>query len=335
MPCYYPLQAYIYGTNLNGSSVIRFNPPPNVPSSLLMKLPCGTCIGCRLEHSRQWAVRMTHEASLHEENCFLTLTYAPEHLPAQGSLDRSDPQKFMKRLRRRFPKDTSDPLSGISYYGCGEYGSKFSRPHYHLCLFNFDFPDKKPFFKDNGFQYYTSDLAQALWPKGLSVVSSFSFETAAYAARYCTKKVTGSSAEEYYDGRLPEFSMMSTNPAIGLRWIEKYGSTDVFPTDRVVIRRKGKVVSGKPPRYYDKYLEKGDPELYQRIRSARVEAAELRESRPGPSLESQEAVKLAQCKKLIRSFEGTHTGFIDTISFEQSEAEFFAKFGATVASSNC
>jgi hypothetical protein len=30
-----------------------------------LKIPCGQCIGCRLEYSRQWAMRCHHEASLH------------------------------------------------------------------------------------------------------------------------------------------------------------------------------------------------------------------------------------------------------------------------------
>lgn len=69
-----------------------------------IQLPCGQCIGCRLEHSRQWAMRMMHEASLHEENCFLTLTYDEENIPPDHSLKVEHFQKFMKRLRRRHEK---------------------------------------------------------------------------------------------------------------------------------------------------------------------------------------------------------------------------------------
>ena len=40
-------------------------------------LPCGSCVSCRLAYSRSWAIRCMHEASLHDRNCFLTLTYSP------------------------------------------------------------------------------------------------------------------------------------------------------------------------------------------------------------------------------------------------------------------
>lgn len=69
-----------------------------------LTLPCGQCIGCKLEHSRQWAMRCIHEAQLHSNNCFITLTYAPENLPPDGGLIKRDFQLFMKRLRFSLPK---------------------------------------------------------------------------------------------------------------------------------------------------------------------------------------------------------------------------------------
>ena len=41
----------------------------------LIKIPCGRCIGCRLDYSRQWAVRALHESMLHKDNTFVTLTF--------------------------------------------------------------------------------------------------------------------------------------------------------------------------------------------------------------------------------------------------------------------
>ena len=84
-----------------------------------LELPCGQCIGCRLERSRQWAMRCLHEASLHENNAFITLTYDDSNLPRGGSLDYSDFQKFMKRLRKRIGRK-------VSFYCGGEYGDTHS-----------------------------------------------------------------------------------------------------------------------------------------------------------------------------------------------------------------
>lgn len=68
-----------------------------------IKLPCGQCLGCRLDYSREWAVRCTHESLLHKENSFITLTYDDEHLPEDGGLVKKHWQDFCKRLRKKKP----------------------------------------------------------------------------------------------------------------------------------------------------------------------------------------------------------------------------------------
>ena len=47
-----------------------------------------------------------HEASLHRFNCFLTLSYRDDERAV--SLNYTDFQLFMKRLRARFPSHDSD-----------------------------------------------------------------------------------------------------------------------------------------------------------------------------------------------------------------------------------
>ena len=134
MTCYHPLTAY-WAISKNGDRSITFDINKSCGSGAVIKLPCGQCVGCRLERSRQWAVRCMHEASLYKRNCFITLTYSNEYLPPNMSLVKSDFQKFMKRLRKRCG-------SSVRYYYCGEYGENFGRPHYHAILFGFDFKDK-------------------------------------------------------------------------------------------------------------------------------------------------------------------------------------------------
>lgn len=166
------------------------------PGSTFMQVPCGQCVNCRLNHSREWAIRCTHEAQMWDQNCFITLTYNDENLPEGGTLVRKHLTDFFKRLRKHFTGRT------IRYFACGEYGSKLQRPHYHVILFNLDFEDKR-LYKHGDFPLYNSDTLSRLWPMGFSVLAGFSFESAAYTARYCVKKITGQKAESHYNGRTP------------------------------------------------------------------------------------------------------------------------------------
>lgn len=259
MPCYHPMPAVRMS---DGSVKFVSRNKKGVEGTL--ELPCGQCIGCRLERSRQWAMRCLHESSLHDRNAFITLTYDDSNLPPGGSLDYTDFQKFMKRLRKRVK-------SPIRFYVGGEYGENGTiRPHFHACLFGYDFLDKVYFKKtSSGEKIYTSKLLESLWPFGLSSVGDVTFESAAYIARYCVQKVTGDLAEAHYrvvtdDGeiidRVPEFNHMSLKPGIGANWLKKY-RTDVFPRDYVVING----VKTKPPKYYDVLFERDEPGIFSEI----------------------------------------------------------------------
>jgi len=268
MPCYFPLQA-TFTVRGDGKKDIVFSYANARAFALGVKLvgdsnlsiPCGRCMGCRLEKSRQWAVRCVHESKCFDDNCFVTLTFSPEHVPQDGSLCRKHVQDFLKRLRFRF----SDRKIRVFY--CGEYGDKLGRPHYHLCLFNLDFPDRVKFKRVNDFWYYNSAILSDLWPFGHSTVCDFSFETAAYVARYCTKKINGSQAVDHYGGRVPEFAGMSLKPGIGKTWFDKYAKSDLFPHDNVISRG----ARSKPPRYYDVLRERADPDGFAKAKEARRE----------------------------------------------------------------
>lgn len=222
-----------------------------------LELPCGQCWECRFKRSRDWAIRCMHEAQLHDHNSFITLTYSPEHLPADNSLHYDHFQRFMKRLRKH-------AKCNIRFYMCGEYGENFGRPHYHACIFGFDFPDKKFLSQTpGGERLYTSDVLSKLWPFGLSSIGSVTFNSAAYVARYIMKKITGDRAFNHYnevdsDGvivnsRTPEFTRMSLKPGIGAGWLEKFHS-DVYPHDHVIVKGKESSV----PRYYDKLVKRAN-----------------------------------------------------------------------------
>lgn len=254
-----------------------------------MEVPCGQCIGCRLERSRQWAIRCVHEASLHDANCFITLTYNNANLPSDGSLDLDHFQRFMKRLRKKHGE--------VRFFHCGEYGSSLGRPHYHACLFGFDFADKKLWkVTESGSRLYRSESLEQLWPYGYSSIGDVTFESAAYVARYIMKKVTGKKAEEHYNGLKPEYTTMSRRPGIASGWFEKF-SSDVYPRDEIIIRGK----KMKPPRFYDSQFEVLDPDAMSDIKVRRKKQAKKRSAdNTYDRLEVRRKVKESQIKSLIR-----------------------------------
>lgn len=264
MKCTSPIDAWRFP----GSRHIFFQLPRDVDALKLerLKIPCGRCISCRLERSRQWAVRCVHEAKQFKESSFITLTYSDDFLPENRSLVKRDLQLFFKRLRKEFGEKR------IRYFACGEYGPQTLRPHYHAIIFGEGFKDRKKITRltSQGIsQFYVSELLTKVWPFGIASCGDFSFEAAAYCARYCLKKVYG--AKESYEvyvrtGREPEFVLMSRRPGIGSKWFDKFGMSDVYPLDRVLSRGR----LAKPPRYYDKLLEKRHPEMLADIKARRM-----------------------------------------------------------------
>lgn len=290
MPCYFPLRAWRgSGRGASGKQPIVFKPVDAICVDAPIFLPCGQCIGCRLERSRQWAIRCVHEASLFERNCFITLTYAD--VPADGSLSIRTFQLFMKRLRKRFSSER------IRFFHCGEYGEKFGRPHYHACLFNFDFSDKVLWKEKNGNRLFTSKILEKVWGHGYCVIGEVTFDSAAYVARYIMKKVTGRKAAAHYGGRKPEYISMSRRPGIGRAWFDRFKS-DVFPDDFVVVRGK----KLRAPKFYDGLYELEHPEVFKALKEKRI--AKAKEcgwwERQSVRLRIKEVVKLAQIRSLKR-----------------------------------
>lgn len=305
MPCYSPLKGYYSRTvNPTGKRSIVFSPgerylgsDPKYASDV--EFACSQCIGCRIERSRQWAIRCVHEAQLHEENCFITLTYNPQHLPADGSLHLDHFQNFMKRFRMIVGMGKA---AGIRFFHCGEYGETFERPHYHALIFGFDFPDKVFYREKKDIKLYTSGLLDALWsdddgvPLGFSTIGNVTFESAAYCARYIMEKVTGENADGWYAGRKPEYVTMSRRPGIASEWFSKY-KDDVFPSDEVILRGKKLTV----PKFYGKLLESDRLFEFERIKAERkAKALKRKDDNTFDRLRVREQVKISQLKQLKR-----------------------------------
>lgn len=258
-------------------------------------------------------MRCVHEASLYDQNSFITLTYAKEIKQDWCSLDYRDVQLWLKRLRK------SEPNKKIRFYMCGEYGENFGRPHYHVILFNHDFNDKYPIRlleRNSNHKIYRSPKLEELWPHGFSSIGAVTFESAAYVARYCMPKVTGkmtmddfgdtywSSDRDHYlvvdpetgemFHRVPEFNKMSLKPGIGHTWLSRFTS-DVYPDGSCVVRGK----ECKPPRYYDKSYFKENPEMEKPIKERRkLEGEKQRWNNTDDRLAVREQVSLARLNSL-------------------------------------
>ncbi|AXL15145.1 replication initiator protein [Microviridae sp.] len=280
MPCFSPLKAW---RSRIPTKAGKYPPVFDVKygyEDRPLSLPCGQCIGCRLEYSRQWAIRCMHEASLHEDNCFVTLTYSDEHIPVTGSLDKSTLQRFLKRLRR------SVSPARFRLFSCGEYGDNFGRPHYHVLLFGLDFADKR-FFKRTpaGHRLFTSEFLDERWGLGSCYVGDVTFDSAAYVARYVVKKIKGDAAYEHYRSWNlvtgeevqiePEFSTKSNRGGIGRGWYDQF-KDGVYRNDSVIVN--GHEV--KPPRFYDGLFEMDCRESYMAVRARRIREAQCDDNTP-------------------------------------------------------
>ena len=293
MACFYPLKGWRSRTpSKNGKYPIVFN-LDDAYADRPVEVACGQCTGCRLEHSRQWALRCVHEAKLYDDNSFITLTYNDENLPKDGSVDIQHFQKFIKKLRKRFG-------SGIRYFHCGEYGENFNRPHYHALLFNFNPGDRRLHSVSGGHRLYTSTTLDECWNhRGYVFVGDVTFQSAAYVARYVMKKVTGDRAKEHYKGRKPEYISMSRRPGIGRDFFAQYHQ-EMYRDDFIVLDGK----KHRIPRYYDKQQELIDPDRLSDIKFNRqLKAAAHSENNSEERLIVRDTCQKLRASRLIRSYE--------------------------------
>lgn len=257
MACYFPLKGW---RDKSGSIVFTGERRGCVEE---VTVPCYTCIGCRIARTRMWALRILHESKLHDRNSFVTLTYSPENLPPYGSLRYRDVQLFHKRLRKSY--------GAFRFFVVGEYGENLSRPHYHACYFGYFPPDAKKLRTLGNEEYtcYSSESLTKLWGLGHVHIGGLTYQSAAYCSGYIFKKIYGKRGDDEYktvdaDGVINpierEFARMSLRPGIGRDWYERYKS-DFHTFDYAVADNKQFAV----PKYYDKLLEREDPERYAQL----------------------------------------------------------------------
>lgn len=289
--CIKPLQAY----RVAGVRQLSFK---HNADGVSVEVPCGKCIGCRLDYSRQWAIRSTLEARLYEHNHFITLTYNDDNIPAGASLNPDDLKTFIKSVRDWFRYNQR--FTGIRFFGSGEYGDKSARPHYHLIMYNLPLSDLKRYKRNHENDWlYNSALLEQLWGKGFVVVAPVNFETSAYVARYVTKKVNGPIAKEIYGDRVPEFSRVSRRPGIGGHYFQ-LNKADLARFDSVFITTKDGVIAVQQPAYYDRLF--GDGILTEDKKFERQERALARaKTESHIAKEYQHIIKARKINNLIES----------------------------------
>jgi hypothetical protein len=296
MPCVQPLQAYqVYEphkTIRDKKEKILFNQAAAQKFAAYRKIEikCGQCIQCRLDHSMEWAFRIIAESKLYERNCFITLTYADEHLPENGQLIKRDLQLFKKRLRAKYsgnqevygvttPTNKKHP---IRTFDSGEYGDQFGRCHFHMATLNFKPYDLLPYKKTTrGDQLYTSKSMTKLWGMGHVTIGDLTPESASYVSRYVTKKYKGKEPEQHYSAcdpstgelfiRNPEFATMSRRPGIGLPFFNKYPQ-DCASGMLVMRKSTGEMIKRATPKYFEEKLKAIDPDAVQKLKDAREKA---------------------------------------------------------------
>lgn len=216
MPCHHPLPAW---KTRRGEVSLGREPP----DSQALRLPCGSCLGCRTSTARAWALRCHLELQAHEKAVFTTLTYAeapptlrPEHL-----------QLWLKRLRK-------SSAAKIRFFASGEYGERFNRPHYHALLYGAGPED--------------AEKIEKTWKHGYAQTVQISPAAIAYVAGYCQKKIgyrlTTDERVDPETGELytwqPPFRVMSRRPGIGgdaRKWATSWRRYAVHNDQRIPVPR--------------------------------------------------------------------------------------------------
>lgn len=256
----------------------------------IQMVPCGKCIGCRLDYSREWANRIMLETKGRDLNeCwFITLTYNDENLPFRTVIDcntgeeitgatlvKKDLSNFMKRLRRHWEHHYG--IEGIKFYGCGEYGDTTHRPHYHIAIMGLPLdPLKLKKYKDTeAGRLWSWSEGEKIWGKGFCVIGRLTWDSAAYVARYVLKKQKGPEASNFYEskGIIPEFVNMSRRPGIGREYYEK-NKEKIYEHDSLIIKSGNKIIEAKPPKYYDKLYDVENHEVLEKLKIERKRTAE-------------------------------------------------------------
>lgn len=303
------------------------------PPEAFTPIPCGSCQGCRLQDSFNWALRCQLESQEWEHNYFVTLTYSDLMIPQGNFLDftgelqntslcRDHITLWFKRLRKHFK--THYGHQGLRTFYCGEYGPLTNRPHYHAILFNCPELDLKFERRKGSFDQFTCSDISATWhdPRskveyGFHTIQDVSFNTCAYTARYVMKKQKGESVrtqksfiKEYNASLLPgedpeifprenHFCGMSRNPGIARQYYDR-NKREVYCIDKVLYQADYQLFKAKPPRYFDYLYDLDFPEEFAEIKEQRKERAKDYSSQLDLQITETQAEHRARVEEILK-----------------------------------
>lgn len=194
-----------------------------------LKVPCGKCLYCLRLRQSQWVTRLVEQLRQNlGTSYFVTLTYAPEHIPADTytglmQVSKEHIKKLNMDLRKRFqqgffyadldldvghlhekielPQDQK-----FKFYLTSEYGPTGGQPHYHSVYYNL--PENR---------YLVSLLFEQIWDKGFCRV----YEASPNTIGYITKYLVNSKVCDTFDPRFQArpFSLMSKG--LGLSYVDR------------------------------------------------------------------------------------------------------------------
>lgn len=173
---------------------------------------CGKCDTCKRQKAQEWAIKLINENKYHKESCFITLTFDNKILLDKNSkavkkyganagfvfkIEYSMKyfQKFIKRLRKKFPEKR------ISYFHVAEYGEKTHRPHHHAILFGINFNEdrKECQISKSGHPQMYSETLQSLWACGNTTLQDCNSNNIIYIAQYSLKKFKNNINNKKYN----------------------------------------------------------------------------------------------------------------------------------------
>ena len=254
------------------------------------------CIGCLEDRAKEWATKCYLESLYHDESYFITLTYDDNHLPISNTMTTSKGEIFYDdgtwnsyieyEHVRSFIRKVRDwqrekyGINGIKYFGCGEYGGKEGRAHFHIIMFGLHLEPNDvrvhEISKDGNVTYKCEELSKC-WvmpnerrgqaePMGFITVAEVNWQTSRYVAGYVQKKEFKNTKDEYeyftnkeayYSrrGQTPERLFMSTQGGIGKRYFDEH-AREFFEDGYIMIHgAKQKIVKARIPTYYERLLE--------------------------------------------------------------------------------
>ena len=238
----------------------------------------------------------------HDEVYMITLTYNDTWLPIKSEIEidgklyyddgtwnsylrEQDKDKFIKDFRNQ--QYYRYGITGIKYFGCGEYGGQDGRAHWHIIFFGAHIPREElkvhSIDTEGNFLYECPNIEKIWDNKGFITVTEVNYQVARYVAGYVQKKEFKLNQHDMYEyfthkdvfyakrGQTPENRFMSKG--IGGDYYKDH-KIDIFEDGYIFVHgAKEMILPAKIPRIYERWLEGECEPMAEMIKAKKQEAA--------------------------------------------------------------